>query len=275
MRTIYLAGIVIATSALLHGCPSGDLDVVECNFLDKKTGLATTKKYKAGTDCENLKTLLAQGKQLPPAIGETAPPVQPTAAATKAPVFQTSFVTGKNTELTPTTDKQSRVDLLTQIMNKAGNQRQDPFLAIPGLIPLPDVKVLTAPKPVAPINPQIRVATPRPLPPRTEEAEAVNVSGTIEMGGTRFAILTSPGDPTSRYVRVGQRIAGGLVLVKRIETSYSTPVVVLQQNGVEVMRPVGAVSQVVSNSNTNPVATPASANTGVPSPGVIMPPTLR
>jgi hypothetical protein len=272
MRTIYLAGIVIATSTLLNACGE---NIVECTLgVDKKTAIPTVKKYPGGTDCDALRTLVAQGKPLPPAIGETAPPTtQATAAATKAPAFQTSFVTGKTSELTPTTDKKSRTDELNQRINKAGNDRQDPFLSIPGLIPLPDIKALTAPpKPVTPVDPQVSILTkPRPLPPRTEEAEAVNVSGTIEMGGTRFAILTAPGDTTPRYVRVGQLIAGGQVLVKRIETSYSTPIVVLQQSGVEVIRPVGAVSQVVSS---NPVATP-TGNTGTPASGVILPPPIR
>ncbi|MEE3717755.1 hypothetical protein V2H45_13520 [Tumidithrix elongata RA019] len=271
MRTIYLSGIVIATSVLLHGCPS-DSNVVECNLgVDKKTGVATVKKYQAGTDCDNLRKLVAEGKELPPAIDEPAKPTTPTKAApTKAPTFQTSFVSAKKADLTPTTDKKSRVDELNLKISKAGNQRQDPFLTIPGLIPLPNLTAITAPKSVVP---KVVVSTPRPLPPRTEEAEAVNVLGTIEMAGTRFAILTAPGDTTSRYVKAGQRIAGGLVLVKRIEMSYGTPFVVLQQSGVEVTRAVGATPQVVSDaSSTTPLTSPVS---GVPVPGVIMPPALR
>jgi hypothetical protein len=276
MRTIYLAGIAIATSTLLYAC-SSESNVVECTLgVDRKTALPTVKKYPGGTNCDELRALVAAGKPLPPAIGEPAPPTtQSTAAAAKAPAFQTSFVQGKSTELTPVTDKKSKVDELVDKMNKGGNQRQDPFLNIPGLIPLPDLKALTTPTPVKAPESIVRITTPRPLPPRIEEAEAVVVSGTIEMGGTRFAIVTAPGDTTPRYVRVGQRIVGGLVLVKRIETSYSTPVVVLQQSGVEVIRPVGAGTRAVTTANTNPVATPASGNTGIPAPGVIVPPAIR
>ncbi|MFN5863143.1 MAG: hypothetical protein ACK451_14420, partial [Pseudanabaena sp.] len=43
-----------------------------------------------------------------------------------------------------------------------------------------------------------------------------------------------------RNVRAGQLISNGRVLVKRIDTNSEPPIVVLQQNGVEVLRAVGA-----------------------------------
>jgi hypothetical protein len=61
----------------------------------------------------------------------------------------------------------------------------------------------------------------------------------VEVGGTPVAIVKVPNEP-ARYVRPGQRIANGQVLVKRIEMNRGpTPVVILEQYGVEVARGVG------------------------------------
>ncbi|NJL49923.1 MAG: hypothetical protein HC929_24165 [Leptolyngbyaceae cyanobacterium SM2_5_2] len=83
-----------------------------------------------------------------------------------------------------------------------------------------------------------------PLPPLPQptQAEAVVVTGVVTVGGRNYAIVQSPDEPTGRYVAVGQRIAGGQVLVKRIEMGGSEPVVVLEQNGIEVARSVGSPS---------------------------------
>lgn len=70
-------------------------------------------------------------------------------------------------------------------------------------------------------------------------AQAVQVSGVVQVGDKVFAIVTAPNEPTSRYVQEGQRLAGGQVLVRRIETNRAEPVVILEQYGVEVVRAVG------------------------------------
>jgi hypothetical protein len=65
------------------------------------------------------------------------------------------------------------------------------------------------------------------------------VTGVVQVGGTPVAIVKVPNEP-ARYVRPGQRIANGQVLVKRIEMNRGpTPVVILEQYGVEVARGVG------------------------------------
>jgi hypothetical protein len=67
------------------------------------------------------------------------------------------------------------------------------------------------------------------------------VTGVAQVGNEMQAIVKAPNEPTSRYVRVGQRIANGQVLVKRIEMDGGVePIVVLEENGVEVDRIVGA-----------------------------------
>jgi hypothetical protein len=72
-------------------------------------------------------------------------------------------------------------------------------------------------------------------------ARAVKVMGVIQIGNTAHAIVQAPNEPTSRYVRVGQRLSNGEVLVKRIEMNRGAeePVVVLEQFGIEVPIAVG------------------------------------
>lgn len=80
-----------------------------------------------------------------------------------------------------------------------------------------------------------------PLPPQPTLAQAVKVTGVVQIGNTLHAIVSAPNEPSSRYVRAGQRLSNGQVLVKRIEINRgSEPVVVLEQNGVEVQTAVGS-----------------------------------
>ncbi len=79
---------------------------------------------------------------------------------------------------------------------------------------------------------------PLPALPQPTLAEAVLVTGVITIGNENFAVVeTSAG---SQYVRAGQRVANGQVLIKRINVRGSDPTVVLEQNGIEVTRSVGA-----------------------------------
>jgi hypothetical protein len=53
-------------------------------------------------------------------------------------------------------------------------------------------------------------------------------------------IVRVPSEPTSRYVKVGQRLSNGQVLVKRVDlNSGGDPIVILEENGVEVAKSVG------------------------------------
>ncbi|WP_008312073.1 hypothetical protein [Leptolyngbya sp. PCC 6406] len=82
--------------------------------------------------------------------------------------------------------------------------------------------------------------SPLPALPQPNTALGVAVTGIVQINGDRYAIVSAPGEPTSRYVRVGDRLSGGRILVKRIDTRPgSEPVVILEENGIEVARPVG------------------------------------
>ncbi len=65
------------------------------------------------------------------------------------------------------------------------------------------------------------------------------VTGVATVGGRNYAIVQTPEEPTGKYVTAGQRIAGGQVLVKRIDMRGNEPFVVLEQNGIEISRSVG------------------------------------
>lgn len=78
-----------------------------------------------------------------------------------------------------------------------------------------------------------------PLVPQPTVADGVKVTGVIEVGGVPHAIVQAPAQE-SRYVKAGDYLANGKVLVKRIEMGNGTdPIVILEQAGVEVAKRVG------------------------------------
>ena len=84
----------------------------------------------------------------------------------------------------------------------------------------------------------IPIMPPIPQPTLAREVE---VTGVVTIGRSTQAIVRAPGEPSSRYVSAGQRLANGQVLVKRIEMNPgSDPVVILEENGMEVSIMVGS-----------------------------------
>lgn len=79
-----------------------------------------------------------------------------------------------------------------------------------------------------------------PPVPQPDLARAVEVTGVVQVGDVPRAIIQAPNEATSRYVMAGQRVANGRVLVKRIDANqFPGPVVVLEENGIEVIKAVG------------------------------------
>jgi hypothetical protein len=71
-------------------------------------------------------------------------------------------------------------------------------------------------------------------PPQPEIAQAVEIQGVVKIGNQTLVILKAPNEQTSRYVRPGQLIANGQVLVKSVNVNQTpTPTVVLEELGVE------------------------------------------
>jgi hypothetical protein len=146
--------------------------------------------------------------------------------------------------------------------------RPDPFAAITGTMIV--VPVSTKPKPSTkplpvqqkspataanpPAKPSDLPAQSTPLPPATASnstssvptvppsqtamAEAIEISGAVQVQGKWHIIVKESSEATSRHVTVGDYLANGQVVVKRI-LGGSNPIVVLQQNGVEVTRSIG------------------------------------
>ncbi|PSB29543.1 hypothetical protein [Stenomitos frigidus] len=144
-----------------------------------------------------------------------------------------------------------------------GQKGKDPFAGLPPKVErsrtaasrqnVPTVSQLptkprsttTAFNPRTPMPPGKGIPTIKTLPPLPSAnlANAVEVSGVVMVGGVAQAIVKAPNEETSRYVRVGQRLSNGQVLVKRIEMNAgSDPIVILEENGVEVSRAVGTVA---------------------------------
>lgn len=138
-----------------------------------------------------------------------------------------------------------------------GNGQEAPKAAnMPELPKFPEIS-RPSPKPIArrpeqrpfnpgrPVNPsgpsagpKIPVAPPIPQPTLAREVE---VTGIVTIGNRTQAIIKAPNEPTSRYVSVGDRVSNGQVLIKRIEQIPGRdPVVILEENGMEVEVAVGS-----------------------------------
>lgn len=107
--------------------------------------------------------------------------------------------------------------------------RQDPFSIIP-LIPTLEGEQKTTVKGGSPTVQQ---------PGSPFLAQDVVVSGVVKIGGVTQAIVKAPNERFSRHVRPGQYLSNGLVLVKRIDTKSTPPIVVLEQSGREISKRVG------------------------------------
>ena len=82
-------------------------------------------------------------------------------------------------------------------------------------------------------------ATP-PAPPTPSLALGVKVTGVVQVGTDYKIVVEVPGERTARYVSVGDRLSDGSVLVKRVELDeLLDPIVVFEQFGQEVLKPVG------------------------------------
>jgi len=75
----------------------------------------------------------------------------------------------------------------------------------------------------------------------TAIAEAIQITGALQVQGRWSIIVREPDSQSSRYVSAGDRLANGRVLVKQIiARAGSDPVVILQQNGVNVTKSLGS-----------------------------------
>lgn len=129
---------------------------------------------------------------------------------------------------------------------------QEPQKAFPEKLKLPTVKKLPVPT--------------KPTPPSTDDAKGVAVEGVVQAGDESHAIIKLPQDSTSRYVSEGQQLPGGELLVKRIEfPEDSDPVVVLEQNGVEIAKAVGEPASEQTEESTKIASSMGASSDSEPS----------
>jgi hypothetical protein len=77
----------------------------------------------------------------------------------------------------------------------------------------------------------------------TELAEGLKVTGVVTVGNETLIIVQVPDESTSRYIKVGERVANGKVLIKRVEVQPGSElIVIVEQNGIEFAKSVGATS---------------------------------
>jgi hypothetical protein len=104
-----------------------------------------------------------------------------------------------------------------------------PGLFTPAAKPNPEVAIRDIPPSIA----------PAPIP-QPNLARAIAVSGVSQVNGQTQVIVKLPTESFSRYVSVGERLMDGKVLVKRVqEFSGASPVVILEEVGIEVPRKIG------------------------------------
>ncbi|OKH18176.1 hypothetical protein [[Limnothrix rosea] IAM M-220] len=77
-----------------------------------------------------------------------------------------------------------------------------------------------------------------PAAPIAQLAEETQVTGIIQLNGVDNIMVKAPNEEFSRYVQVGDFIADGQVKVKRVDFRRNSPVVVLEQLGIEVYKEI-------------------------------------
>ncbi|MBD2077295.1 hypothetical protein H6F86_26135 [Phormidium sp. FACHB-592] len=66
----------------------------------------------------------------------------------------------------------------------------------------------------------------------------------VVVGSVAHVIVKAPNEASSRHRQIGQRLANGPVLVKRLELKTGLePIIILEENGLEVAKAIGAARQ--------------------------------
>jgi hypothetical protein len=110
-------------------------------------------------------------------------------------------------------------------------------------LPVVNVPATVVPGATASSAPSVAPSAVLPAPASPVNlAQAIAVSGVVQAGSQTSVIVQVPNETTSRSAVVGDYLANGKVLVKRIEMQGAEPVVVLEQDGAEFVKPVGSGS---------------------------------
>jgi hypothetical protein len=120
------------------------------------------------------------------------------------------------------------------------NQKPNSIAIKPVEIPSrPSNPAAPQPKPSEVAVGSITPPAPKPVP-QPDLARSIVVYGVSQVNGQTQVIVKLPNESFSRYVTVGEKLMDGRVLVKRVQGfSSSSPVVILEEVGIEVPRKVG------------------------------------
>lgn len=187
--------------------------------------------------------------------------VQSTDPSERAKLVQSSIKSEKSDRIDPFSSLPPLIAFSTPRVAATGlspdkSMSGDKSSSVPELPKFPEIKFPEMPKgggktPISPNRPQPSspLSPPKapagipamPPIPQPTLARQVEVTGVVKIGGTVQAIVKAPNEPTSRYVGIGQRLSNGQILVKRIELNPgSEPIVILEENGIEVPVMVGS-----------------------------------
>jgi hypothetical protein len=131
---------------------------------------------------------------------------------------------------------------IADIVSKKSTKSNGKGVTTPKTIASKTVTVGSIPavKPLVPIKTALLtppVAKPAIVP---ELAQAIQVSGVSVINGQTQVIVKLPGESFSRYISVGEKVLDGKVLIKRVQDPTAiTPIVILEEAGIEVLRRVG------------------------------------
>ncbi|MEQ8538408.1 MAG: hypothetical protein RIB93_13290 [Coleofasciculus sp. D1-CHI-01] len=169
----------------------------------------------------------------------TTPPTQPQPAKTQ-PSQPKASETPAKTQPSPTLEPKRQPSPTKSSPTPAANKKSPET-------PAPKTQT---PKPQPSPAPSETTVIEEPPAPSTELADAVKVSGVMQLEGQWNAIVKASAKTTSRYVRAGDSLLNGAVLVKRIELGTNKePLVILEQNGVEVIKYVGSGNGLVASAD--------------------------
>jgi hypothetical protein len=242
-----------------------------CSASDQAQNQADPPSSKVALEAPTPATGFSNPVVKPMTIGATAAVpglVQPTSAKARVPNISTGRA-DPFAQVNPSLIPANPVRVVP-VSNRASALNRDPALNLPALPNAPTIAIGSpsaspaqrlgrapafTPLPAPPITvpaspdtnrvpsglPSLNAPVSVPVPPvsKTALAEAIEITGAVQVQNQWMIIVKEP-DSTSRYVKVGDRLANGQVMVKRVMVNPgSDPIVVLQQNGQEVTRPVG------------------------------------
>ncbi|TVQ18174.1 MAG: hypothetical protein EA367_15615 [Leptolyngbya sp. DLM2.Bin15] len=211
--------------------------------------------------------------ELPPGDEQAEEPVTDGVAVPPPPPADADLIASTNADERIRQITQERdnpfalIPATPRIISTGREEEEEQQAAAPPTRSDPSDNGTTAPGGLAPIPELVpqRPAGPPPPPP-TDLARAVVVTGVVQIGTTVHAIVAAPNEPHSRYVREGQLLSNGQVLVKRIEfVPGGEPRVILEQNGVEITRAVGegGLPSETTTASANNVLPPVSVDSSI------------